>query len=482
MKILLISPPSPNLIRSNLPSVVEDETGAFPPLGLLYVAAHTEKVSDCEVEIIDCQASNIGHGDLSEQLLTRSPDIIGIQVMTFTLIDSILVAKAVRKILPKALIVFGGPHTSIYPEETATLPEVDAVVVGEGEYVFPALVKAHKSKESIDGIERVVTKKNINNKTIPRHIDPIDDLDALERPARHLIDQSLYTSPLAIKNPLTTMMSSRGCPAACTFCDRPQMGKKFRNRSAESIVGEMQHCVDAYGIGEIQFYDDTFNLLKKRVYEICDLIIKTNLKVSWDIRARLDFMTPDMILRLRDAGCQRIHYGVESGSPKILKRLKKSITPEKIRDMFTLTKKAGIETLGYFMIGSLDEGLDEYQETLDLMLSLPMDYAHISVCTPYPETDIYKEVLATGMFDRDIWKEFSFNPTTSFRPRFINEHFSDKELHSLLKHAYSSFYRRPTYMLWRLSKVRSISELVKKGVMGIKLLRGLSLKPARLEI
>ena len=141
MKVLLICPPTPNIIRSNTPSVVEDDAGTFPPLGLLYIAAHAEKIADCEVEIIDCLAEKIGHGDLNKHLIDRSPDIVGIQVMTFTLPDSILVAKAVRKMLPKTLIVFGGPHTSIYPEETAALPDVDAVVVGEGEYVFTELVK-----------------------------------------------------------------------------------------------------------------------------------------------------------------------------------------------------------------------------------------------------------------------------------------------------------------------------------------------------
>lgn len=471
MNVLLISPPAEHVIRGNLPPVVEDCTGAYPSLGLLYVASYAEEVPGCRVRIMDCRAEGIDHAGVERRVAELAPDVVGIQALTFALPDAVLVARAARKAAPKAVIVFGGPHPTIYPGETVALPEADIAVVGEGELVFMALLRALADGSPPENIPGVFTKRMLESGRAAPQPAFIDSLDDLKMPARHLSDNSLYFSPMSGRRGITTMMSSRGCPFRCIFCNRPQMGKRFRKRSAESVVLEMTHCVEKLGVKEIFFYDDTFNVDASRVIDICALIGKAGLKVDWDIRARVDAMNARVLSELAAAGCTRIHYGVESGSPRVMKRLGKDLDIERAREVFKLTRKAGIETLGYFMIGCPDETEDDMKMTFDLLRALPMDYAHIGIFTPFPGTAIYREALEAGVYDNDYWAAFARNPMEPFSPRYWNQHFSDRELSERLKQAYRCFYGRPSYMLRTLLRTRSLSDVAGKARLGFNLLK-----------
>jgi radical SAM superfamily enzyme YgiQ (UPF0313 family) len=476
MKVLLVNPPTDHIIRESLPPVVEDSTGCYPPLGLLYVAAYAEGVAGCEVRVMDCQAERIGCAGLEARIREFGPDVVGIQAMTFTLIDALAVARAAKRANGACFVVMGGPHPTLYPGETAQLPDVDCVVAGEGEFPFEALLTALGSGRAVDGIPGVVTRRGVASGRPAGAIQHIRDLDQLKRPARHLLNPALYSSPLATEHQVTTMMSSRGCPGKCIFCDRPQMGKVMRKRSAESVVSEMAACVRELGIGEILFYDDTFNIDRARVLEICERIRAAGLKVRWGIRARVDTMTPEVIRSLRQAGCSRISYGVETGSPRLQKLIRKNLDLEQVRAVFAQTRNAGIETLGYFMIGLPTETKAEVDETVALLLSMPMDYAHIAVFTPYPGTSIYRDALARGVYDTDHWGEFARHPGPGFVPRYWNENFTDADLLAILRSAYARFYGRPGYMLRRFGKIRSVRELVSKATLGFKLLREVAVR------
>lgn len=467
MRVLLIQPPTPNIIRESLPAVVEDETGVYPPLGLLYVAAHAEAVPGVEVTVLDCPAARLSHADLRERVRTLAPDVVGIQAMTFTLIDAVLAARAAREAAPAACVVLGGPHPTIFPRETVRLPGVDAVVAGEGEYAFAALLAALAAGRRPAGIPGVLTADDPGATLEWRHIE---DLDLILPPARHLVDNASYTSPLGKGRRLTTIMTSRGCPARCIFCDRPQMGKVFRKRSAASVVDEIERCRTDLGIEEFVVYDDTFTVDKRRVLEICRLVGERGLRVRWDIRARVDTVTPEMIGALAAAGCSRVHYGVETGSPRIQKLIRKNLDLDRVREVFRLTRRAGMEVLGYFMVGNPDETIEDVRMTFALIRSLPMDYAHIGVFTPYPGTEIYRLALERGVYDRDYWREFAEDPRPGFSPRYWNEHFTDEQLLALMKEGYRAFYARPGYLLGRLLAVRSPGELWKKARLGARLL------------
>lgn len=470
IKVLLINPPTDHILRESLPAVVEDESGRFPPLGLLYVAAYAENVEGCTVKVIDCQVRDFTEEGLVKDIKEFAPDVVGIQAMTFTLIDATITAKAAKKAVPDALVVMGGPHPTIYPSETVSIPEVDAVIPGEGEFIFESLIRALSQGNPPEGVKGVMTKKT---KDIPIDFKTIEDLDVLKMPARHLINAEDYTTPLAVKNPITTLMSSRGCPARCIFCDRPAMGKRFRKKSAQAVFREMKYCVEELGIGEIFFYDDTFTVDKQRVFDLCDLIIRDGLDVHWDVRSRVNTVTRELVARMAEAGCHRIHYGVETGSERIQQVIRKNLKMSDVHEVFKYTMDLGVEVLGYFMIGNPTETREDVMMTIDLITKLPMDYAHVAILTPYPATEIYTKALADGVYDHDYWREYSLNPTPDFHPRYWNEHFTDEELLKFSRQAYARFYSRPGYIIRRLTKVRSLNELYQKSRLGFKLLKSL---------
>jgi anaerobic magnesium-protoporphyrin IX monomethyl ester cyclase len=323
--------------------------------------------------------------------------------------------------------------------------------------------------DNLEKIKGLVFKKNgkIINTGPP---EKIENLDMLPFPARDLVPYSKYESMLATKSPVTTMFTSRGCPYKCLFCDRPHLGKSFRARSAKSVVDEMEEC-EKIGIKEIFIYDDTFGVDGQRVLDICSEIEKRKLSIVWDIRTRVNTVNEEILKALKSAGCQRIHYGVEAGTAKILTVLRKGITLEMAEKAFKLTKKIGIQTLAYFMIGSPTETKKDILRTIKFMKKINPDYAHITITTPYPATDLYRMGLEQGVLPRDYWKEFAKNPNPNFRPMFWEKDLSRKELFSLMTRAYRSFYIRPSYVFKKIIQLKSFSELIRKTKAAFKMIK-----------
>ncbi len=467
MKVLLINPPIKNLITTNIPKVVDLERGYNPPLGLLYLASYAQKYTDYEIEVLDTIVEKLDYPGIEERIREINPDLVGIQAMSFTLIDALLCTRIVKKIDKGISIVFGGPHPTIFPQETINLKEVDYVVVGEGEVTFKELLENIDSPKRLKEVKGLVYKEN--GKVIdtgPREF--IEDLDTLPFPARELTPYKEYYSLIAKKSPITTMITSRGCPYRCLFCDRPQLGKRFRARSAENVVDEMEECL-RMGIKEILIYDDTFTVNRERVLSICAKILKRRLKIGWDIRARVDNVDREMLERLKEAGCERIHYGVEASSQRILDILRKEITLKQVENAFRLTKEAGIATLAYFMFGSPTETKEEIRNSIGLAKELRPDFVHFSITTPFPATDLYHLGLKKGILKRDYWKNFAQNPTKDFMPSLWEENLLREDLTQLLKQAYKGFYIRPRYIVRELMKTRSILELRKKIKAGLRL-------------
>jgi radical SAM superfamily enzyme YgiQ (UPF0313 family) len=460
MKILLINPPAENTIVGNNPELIDEERGYNPPLGLLFLAGELLERGRHTVSVIDCQVEQMGYDRLEEVVADHQPDLVGLTAMTLTLVDVTRTAATVRRAAGCPIVV-GGPHAAIYPAETARLADIDYVVQGEAEKSFADLCDRLEDGAPLDGVTGLHYELDgeVETGLPPAYLE---DLDELPFPARQLTPYHKYTSLLAKREPVTTMFTSRGCPFRCTFCHRPAMGKRFRALSASRVVDEMEECV-RMGIPEILIYDDTFTVQKDRVWRICHEILRRDLDVVWDVRAHVNTVDGDLLRLMRRAGCARIHYGIEAGTDRVLRKLKKGITTARAHQVLAETRRAGISTLAYFMIGNPTETRQEAEQTIRFARSLPADYVHITILTPFPGTPLYMEGLRDGVFEKDHWKEFASNPRPDFVPPFWEESMSTEELHELIRKAYRSFYLRPGYALRRVLELRSPSELLKKA-------------------
>ena len=468
MKVLLINPPRENEIMGNNPSIIEEERGYNPPLGLLYVAAFLEKHAKHDITIIDSQVEKLDYKSLKSRIISNNPDVVGLTAMTMTLIDVIKTIGLVKTVNENTKVVLGGPHVHLFPDATIKLENVDYLVLGEGEEVFKELLCAIDDKGMLRKIPGLVFETNGEVINTGKRL-LISDLDELPFPARHLVPYKKYTSLLSKGSVVTTVFTSRGCPFKCSFCDRPHLGKIFRARSSVNVVDELEACTKL-GIYEFLIYDDTFTVNKRRVIDICNEIIRRKLNIGWDIRARVDTVNEEMIAHLKKAGCQGIHYGVEAGTEKILRMLNKGITIEQVKEVFDLTRKYKIPILAYFMIGSPKETLEDIYQTFKVMKELNPDYVHVTVLTPFPGTKIYFDGLEGGIIRKDYWKEFAEKPTNDFIPPHWAEIFTRDELHELLVKGYKSFYFRPSYIFKRMRALRSLGEFRKKAVAAAKVL------------
>jgi radical SAM superfamily enzyme YgiQ (UPF0313 family) len=342
------------------------------------------------------------------------------------------------------------------------------LALGEGERTFAEMVNALANGADPAAVPGAAATRN--GKLSTTQARPLEsNLDTLPQPARNLIDNSLYWSVLAKRRPITTAMTSRGCPMKCIFCDRPHLGKTFRSRSAQSVVDEMEDCIK-HGIRELFLYDDTFTIRRGRIFEIRDEIKRRRLDVHWDIRARADTLDTEVVSAMKEAGVARIHIGVESGSPRILKIMKKGITIEQAHNAFELCRRFGITSLAYFMLGNPTETHRDIDMTMQFIRQCRADYAHIAITTPFPSTELYCMGLTRGVFKRDHWREFAADPDENFQPPAWTENFTQQDLEAMRHQAYRAFYSRPGRLIRQLFAVRSAKELWTKARVGARLL------------
>jgi radical SAM superfamily enzyme YgiQ (UPF0313 family) len=232
----------------------------------------------------------------------------------------------------------------------------------------------------------------------------------------------------------------------------------------------MEEC-EKMEIKEIFMYDDTFGVDRQRVLDICDELLKRNLKIAWDVRTRVNTVDEQILSKMKQAGCQRIHYGVEAGTQKILEVLRKGITLEMVEKTFKLTQKIGIKAEAYFMIGAPTETKKDILKTIEFMKKINPDYVHITIATPFPATDLYRLGLKQRVLPFDYWQKFAESPTSDFKPFFWEKELSREELILLLKKAYRSFYMRPGYIFKKIIQLKSWKDLLKKAKAALKLLK-----------
>jgi radical SAM superfamily enzyme YgiQ (UPF0313 family) len=466
MRVLLIRAPAQHTVESEIPEAVEAENLSYPPLSLLSIAQFLLDQTDHEVEILDAQLHNYSYEEVERRIRKYAPDVVGITVFTVGLLDchrTISVAKTCPSV---KYVVLGGPHINDFPKESVGLEGVDAVVKGEGQQPMMDLLQAWSEGREARGIPGVVAHPD----------DPIpcddvyfsNDLDDYPILDRTLIEYEKYYDVMGQGGVFTTVISSRGCPYRCTFCNTPR--HRYRVASPKRVCDEVQACIDL-GIREIYFVDDTFNITNKRVHALCDEIIARKMDFSWTVRFRVKGVDRPLLEKMKAAGCSRIQMGVEQGTEEGLLRLKKDVTAQEIQRAFDLCREVGIHTVAYFMIGTPTErSRQDVMDTIDYSIALKPDFVMYNVLTPFPGTTLWDEGERDGVLDPEPWFEFMRSPSEEFKAQVWDEYFTREELRGLLHIAYRRFYWRPRFVAKNLFQIRNLKDLQRKATAGVRLL------------
>ena len=454
-KVLLIAPPWIRFFGLDTPS---------PPLGLCYIGAVLEK-SGYEVKMYNGDFARTGVGATSFSGMTGSytaylqdlhneehpiwkevtklvfdekADIVGITCRTPTYGSALRVSEIVKKVDSTTPVVFGGVHPTTLPAETVQNETVDIVVRGEGEYTFLDLVRNLHNLEGVLGITWKDKRRVIHNADRP----PIKNLDELPFPAKHLVHDVNHCPPEA----LGQIFASRGCPYRCVFCASHKVWSRVvRYRSPQNIVDEIQSL--SRGVKSFSFEDDSFTLNKKLVFEVCDLLMERRLGVRWRCETRVDLTTRDLVKKMKQAGCEEIYLGLESGDEETLKRIKKGITTDQMRQAVAAIRDEGIYFSAFLMIGFPWETEESIKNTLSLMDELKPFRVTMSVTTPYPGTELYDICNAGGLLPANLSWETFFHQSPDM---FLSSTMSGEEVSSVIRGAQEKadkYNRRRVMML-----------------------------------
>ncbi len=408
MKIALIAPPYPL------------EEAPSPPLGLCYVAAVCEALG-AQVIILDYIVSKYTPEKLRAALDEFRPDVVGTNAVTMNFPQAAGIMQEVKRHNPDIITMMGGPHVSFDIDNALShYPELDLIVIGEGEQTLSELIPVIASRRewsTINGIayrdgDRIVI-------TPPREL--IEDLDALPLPARHLLHISRYQ---ALGFPVS-IITSRGCPNKCIFClGRRMVGHKGRFRNAKLVVDEIEHIL-TYGFTRINIADDLFTASKKRVAELCEEINRRGIRFTWSAFARVNTVDLEMLRVMKDAGCDSISFGIESGNPDMLERVKKGITLDQARTAVRLSKEAGLRTHASFMVGLPGETLETLRDSRQFAQELDIEHGY-HFLSPFPGTTVREEIENYDLeILTDDWNRYDANKAIVRTSRLTPEEMDD---------------------------------------------------------
>jgi radical SAM superfamily enzyme YgiQ (UPF0313 family) len=433
-----------------------EKLGIFPSLALAQLAAWVRH-HGYPTEIIDLHAENIYPKDAGQRVRDYAPDIVALTAKTLGWPAVIEIAQMVKAEYPRALVVVGGPQLSIYPKESMTWDCFDMAVVGDGEETMLDICDHVESGSELTNIPGTVVRTK-DGEIVQNASRPVPkDIDRYPMPAWDLLPMGNYHC-LTLLKPFATMVTTRGCPWHCGYCSQVY-SEKLRFRDPMLVVDEMEFLEKTYGVREIVMFDETFTIGKKRMRKLSEEILRRNLKVKFNIRARVDTVDRETLVLLKRAGLKSIHMGVEAGTDRVLKIMNKQITREQTERAFRIAREVGIETRGYFMVGYYDATPDDIEEMIRFSSSIGLDWASYSVATALPATDLYRIAQERGYVDGDFWRRYTINGGGPI-PQLETETFTAERLRQYRTKAYMNFYLRPDLIRRKLSKSEGREELM----------------------
>lgn len=434
VKISLVNPPTmKGAFRHQL----------YLPIGLAYLAAVLEK-NGHEVTVIDCPALEMDHEKLRAKLVSLEPNVVGITSMTPTIQSALLSARVAKEACPDAMVVLGGPHATFMDKQVLTQEAaVDIVVRGEGEQTMPELAQHVSNSKRLHRVDGITFRNNRRIVRTPNRAF-IQKLDELPRPAYKYFPLEKYR---LFGRRILPIITSRGCPFQCSFCVTSRLfGRTFRARSPKNVVDELEWLRDAHGADAFTFYDDTLTLDRKRIIEICEEIKNREIGLPWDCQTRVDQVSKEILVKMREANCQQVFFGVESGAQKILDAVKKGTTIEQNEKAIRWAKDASLFVAISVIVGYPGETTDTLKQTIDFIRKTKPDDAYLCVATPYPGTELRSLVEDMGWAMSMEWGLYD-----TITPVFENPLLSAEEIRKIRTTFYDSFYS-PTYVFRHLFK------------------------------
>jgi len=465
-KVLLVFPPT--RVRS------EQIVACMPPLGALYLAAVFRQ--RYEVEILDATAEgfantvNLGGGfrqvgltevQIRDRIASSGPDFVGVTCLFSSSYPAArMVCRAAKAVDPGIHTCVGGTHPTFLARQCLEEePLIDSIVLGEGEMSGLALLDALNGRGALEDIDGLAWRDGDAIRIQPKTTF-IENLDSLPRPARDLVDFGLYAKAsrahgvYSKERVTTTIQTSRGCPARCTFCSSMKYwGNKYRGRSAESVLDEIEEVVQRYGIREIQFEDDNLTMDKRRARKIFEGIIDRKLDIAWSTPNGIAMWTLDeeLLALMKRAGCYEVSLAFESGNQDVLRNvIKKPLNLKRAEEVVRAVQKIGLDHNAFFVMGFPSETKRQMQDSYELAKRLKLQSAWFFVANPLPGTELYEECLEKGLLADD------YDPTNIAytRSNFRSDNWTSEEVErlvqsSLLKVQLLSHLRQPIHHLRR---------------------------------
>jgi len=458
MKILFINP---GYSFEELYGDLAKAGNELPPQNIAGLAAVTRNHGFI-TSILDCAVTKIDLAATKRKISEISPDYVGITSTTVTVENAFQIASGIKQILPSVKIIMGGPHITALPKETLEMcPAIDVGIVGEGEDTLTELLSFDNKSKPLKEIYGIVFRDHEGKiiRTADRNL--IVDIDKLPFPAWDLLPplDKFYRPPGDSINrmPAAGLVTSRGCPGRCTFCDNRTFGRKFRSHGATYVTEMIKDLVVRCGVKEIYFQDDHFMASRKRLREICDSLIEENINLTWTCTGRISkSINPEILSLMKRAGCWQVCYGIESGSQEILNIIKKDIYLDDIRRCVKMTRKAGLSVKGFFMLGNFKETEETVNKTIKFIKELPLTDFHMCYFVPFPGSSAYNDAQQYGKFDKH-WRSMNLY----FPKSFVPHGFTEERIEELFRKCYRAHYLKPSVILYFAKKIRNLAILRK---------------------
>ncbi len=423
----------------------------MPPIGLASLAAWLEKQGH-PTTVVDCFAKPDSQNHLKEVLQESRPDFLGLSCTTSSFLDGVHIAELAKTLRPGIKTVVGGPHVSALKAETLKgFPALDFGVVGEGEETLTDLVSG--GWEQPAAVKGVVYREPDGTPVFTGQRDRLLDLDALPFPAYEKLDgyPAAYTLPIFNypRAPNSSCVSSRGCPYACSYCDRSVFGRSFRFNSADYMIAHVRHLKERFGVRHINFYDDQFTFNRQRVAAFAQQLLDQRLGITYNCAARAEHLDEDLLRLMKASGCWMVSLGIETGDPALLAQHRQRADLDLLRDRILMIKRAGIRMKGLLMMGLPGESEDSVRRSMDYVFSLPIDVFNLAKFTPFPGSPIYDTIRERGTFDED-WEKMD-----CMHFQFVPKGMDREQLERLFKEFYRRHFMRLrtlwdyTTMIWK---------------------------------